>query len=46
MRKKLKKRLFKKGLRADDTVANIKGEENSNKKTLHNLNSSSLMEWV
>ncbi len=45
MKKKLKKRPFEKGLRADDTVANTKGEENTNKKTPHNL-SSYLMEWV
>ena len=37
MKRKLKKRPFEKGLRADDTVVNIKEGENTNKKTPHNL---------
>ena len=37
MKKKLRKKPFGKGLRADGTVANIREEENTNLKTLHNL---------
>jgi len=37
MRKKLRKKPFEKGLRADDIRANIREEENTNPKTLHSL---------
>jgi hypothetical protein len=36
MKKKLRKKPYKKGLKADDTVANIREEENTNPKTPHN----------
>jgi hypothetical protein len=37
MRKKLRKKPFGKGLRADATVANIREGENTNRKTPHNI---------
>ena len=37
MKKKLRKKPSEKGLRADDMVANIREEENTNRKTPHNL---------
>lgn len=37
MKKKLRKKPFVKGLRADATVANIREGENTNLKTPHNI---------
>jgi hypothetical protein len=37
MRKRLRKRQFEKGLRVDDTRANIREGENTNQKTPHNI---------
>jgi hypothetical protein len=37
MKKKLRRKSFGKGLRADATVANIREGENSNRKTLHSI---------
>jgi hypothetical protein len=34
--KKAEEKPFRKGLRVDATVGNIKAEENTNRKTLHN----------
>ncbi len=43
MRKRLRRKQSRNGLRADATVANIKEEENTSRKTLRNLTASYML---